>query len=128
MAKALNKWVNLGIIKEEEEGGFVLLEMQEEGGVKPSTSRQGTSAANPLLDKPVDTKIAVVEEAPSVMTVEQQQAEQMKVYWRVCVGSRFSLSCTLTKLPVVHRRNVDELGITSPRSYSNHASDRSRLR
>ena len=24
-----------------------------------------------------------MEEAPSVMTVEQQQAEQMKVYWRV---------------------------------------------
>ena len=41
MTKALNKWVSLGVIKEEEGGEFVLLEMQE-GGVKPSTSRQGT--------------------------------------------------------------------------------------
>jgi len=41
MAKALNKWVNMGVIKEEEGGEFVLLEVQEEGGVKPSTSRQG---------------------------------------------------------------------------------------
>lgn len=41
MKKALNKWVSLGIIKEEEGGEFVLLEVQEEGGVKPSASRQG---------------------------------------------------------------------------------------
>ena len=47
MTKALNKWVNLGVIKEEEGGEFVLLEMEEEGGVKPSTSRQGTFITNP---------------------------------------------------------------------------------
>ena len=41
MAKALNKWVNIGVIKEGEGGEFVLLEVQEEGGVKPSTARQG---------------------------------------------------------------------------------------
>lgn len=41
MAKALNKWVNVGVIKEEEGREFVLLEMQEEGGIKSSTSRQG---------------------------------------------------------------------------------------
>ena len=41
MVKALNKWVTIGVIKEEE-GEFVLLEVQEEGGVKPSASRQGT--------------------------------------------------------------------------------------
>lgn len=35
---------------------------------------------------------AIVEEAPSVMTVEQQQAEQMKVYWKVGIGSRVSLA------------------------------------
>ena len=42
MTKALSKWVNLGVIKEREGGEFVLLEVQEEGGVKPTTSRQGT--------------------------------------------------------------------------------------
>ena len=42
----------------------------------------------------VDNQLDVVEEAPSVMTVEQQQAEQMKVYWRVCIGSHLlTLSC-----------------------------------
>ena len=45
--KALNKWVNLGVIKEEEGGEFVLLEVQEEGGVKHSASRQGTFVADP---------------------------------------------------------------------------------
>ena len=48
MTKALNKWVNLGIIKEEEGGEFVLLEMQEEGSVKPSASRQGTFVVDSL--------------------------------------------------------------------------------
>ena len=47
MMKALNRWVNLGIIKEEEGGEFVLLEVQEEGGVKPPTSRQGTFVTHP---------------------------------------------------------------------------------
>ena len=46
--------------------------------------------AYPLSNQLVYGRLAVVEEAPSVMTVEQQQAEQMKVYWRVCVGSNFS--------------------------------------
>ena len=43
MAKALNKWVNIGVLKEEEGGVLVLLEVQEEGSVKPPTSRQGMS-------------------------------------------------------------------------------------
>lgn len=47
MTKALNKWVNLGVIKEEEGGEFVLLEVQEEGGTKPSTARQGTFGTCP---------------------------------------------------------------------------------
>lgn len=56
-----------------------------------------------LPGQPADNPIAVVEEAPSVMTVEQQQAEQMKVYWRVCLGSRFSRSHPhLTEFFVVH--------------------------
>lgn len=42
MIKALNKWVSLGVIKETEGGEFVLLEVQEEGGVKPTAPRQGT--------------------------------------------------------------------------------------
>ena len=41
MLKALDKWVNLGVVKEKEGGVFVLLEVQEEGGVKPTASRQG---------------------------------------------------------------------------------------
>jgi len=88
MAKALNKWVNMGVIKEEEGGGFVLLEVQKEGGAKPPTSRQGTVLQKIPVERLVDNRLDVVEEAPSVMTVERQQAEQMKVYWRVCVGFR----------------------------------------
>jgi len=53
------------------------------------------------MDQPIDNQLDVVEEAPSVMTVKQQQAGQMKVYWRVCVGS--PLSCAgLTEISAVH--------------------------
>lgn len=48
MTKALSKWVNLGVIKEGEGEEFVLLEVQEEGGVKPIASRQGTCIAHLL--------------------------------------------------------------------------------
>ena len=48
VTKALNKWVNLGAIKEDEGGEFVLLEVQEEGSMKPTTSRQGTFISRPL--------------------------------------------------------------------------------
>jgi anaphase-promoting complex subunit 2 len=89
MTKALNKWVNLGVIKGREGGEFVLLEVQEEG-VKLAVPRQGTFHPHLLYTRLAsDKRIAVVEDAPSVMTVEQQQAEQMKVYWRVCFSSRF---------------------------------------
>jgi len=88
MAKALNKRVNMGVIKEGEGGEFVLLEVQEEGGVKPPTSRQGMVSQKIPVERLADNRLDVVEEAPSVVTVEQQQAEQMKVYWRVCVGFR----------------------------------------
>jgi len=101
MMKALNKWVGLGVIKEEQAGEFVLLEVQEEGAVKPSTSRQGTLIAYLLPNRLAYNRLAVVEEAPSVMTVEQQQAEQMKVYWRVRANSHFSRTC-LMRSSVVH--------------------------
>ena len=48
MTKALNKWVNLGIMKEREGGEFALLEVQEEGGAKFTGSRQGTILAHLL--------------------------------------------------------------------------------
>ena len=56
MTKALSKWKSLGVIKEKEGGEFALLEVQEEGGVKPTTSRQGMLLAhlcpvNPLTNE-----------------------------------------------------------------------------
>ena len=32
---------------------------------------------------PLTTSIIVIEDVPAVLTVQQQQAEQMKVYWKV---------------------------------------------
>jgi hypothetical protein len=37
------------------------------------------------------SRAALTEEQPAVLTVQQQQAEQMKVYWKVCVALTYYL-------------------------------------
>ncbi|KAL1709147.1 hypothetical protein EV121DRAFT_253251, partial [Schizophyllum commune] len=64
--KALTTWMDLGVLKEDTENTFRLLEYAEE---KSTTEREPR------------TVIAVDEPAP-VSSVQQQQAEQMRVYWK----------------------------------------------
>lgn len=78
--KGLLAWVDRGVLKEHEGEKFVLLETADNSGEakKPSGSRP------------------VVEEQLPVVTVQQQQAEQMKVYWQVCLSFN-SLSLYLAR-------------------------------
>ncbi|KAJ6453076.1 hypothetical protein C8R45DRAFT_1056934 [Mycena sanguinolenta] len=71
--KALITWIDLGVLKEDEENTFRLLEVTEEAG--PS-SRTGMTH---LLLPPVI-------EAPTVTAAQQQQADQMRVYWKFIEG------------------------------------------
>ena len=45
----------------------------------------GQVRTHPLASRvaPLTTSIIVIEDVPAVLTVQQQQAEQMKVYWKV---------------------------------------------
>lgn len=70
--KELAAWVDLGVLREDEEDAqFTILEVAEAEG-----DRKGKSTA-------VRTAEAV-EEPEAVSALQQQQAEQMKIYWKVC--------------------------------------------
>ncbi|KAI0074021.1 hypothetical protein K474DRAFT_1602300 [Panus rudis PR-1116 ss-1] len=69
--KALGTWVDLGVLKETEPDTFNLLNVAEAGGPSSKT------AARPAM---------VVDEPPPVTAVEQQQAEQMRVFWKFIEG------------------------------------------
>ena len=86
--KALLAWVDRGVLREEGDGEdvqrFRLLE---------STP---TGIATPVGMTTAGSRAVLAEEQPTVLTVQQQQAEQMKVYWKVrcldfncglCVGA-----------------------------------------
>jgi hypothetical protein len=74
--KALFAWVDRGVLREETENVdvqcFRLLErVPEDAGVAPV----GMTTAG--------SRTALAEEEPAMLTVQQQQAEQMKVFWKV---------------------------------------------
>jgi anaphase-promoting complex subunit 2 len=73
--KALFAWVDRGVLREEtnnaDEQCFRLLELVPED----SGAASGMTAAG---SRPV-----LAEEEPAMLTVQQQQAEQMKVFWKV---------------------------------------------
>ena len=74
--KALFAWTDRGVLREETDGAeeqcFRLLErVPEDSGSGPV----GMSAAG--------SRAALAEEEPAMLTMQQQQAEQMKVFWKV---------------------------------------------
>ncbi|KAF8723226.1 hypothetical protein AX14_009377 [Amanita brunnescens Koide BX004] len=82
--KALITWVDLGVLKEDTEDTFRLLEVAEETSTEPRERRAsmftlcvvGIKALTPGL-------VPVTPEVPPVASAQQQQAEKMKVYWKV---------------------------------------------
>ena len=90
--KALVTWVNMGVLKEDPENTFVLLERAEEDvSGKRSPEEWGVSAGTFLaIYLFIHWVLALIgggvnpgPELPPVITAQQQQAEQMKVYWKV---------------------------------------------
>ena len=97
--KALFAWVDRGVLREETENGdvqcFRLLEhVPKDVGAAPA----GMTTAG--------SRTALAEEEPAVLTVQQQQAEQMKVFWKVRVlalragarRARITDGCSLSRV------------------------------
>ncbi|KAH9950660.1 hypothetical protein B0H21DRAFT_722720 [Amylocystis lapponica] len=100
--KALTTWADMGVLKDED-GRYRLLEVAEESGPRASSSRHAIAT---LMD-----------EVPAVLTVQEQQAEQMKVYWKFIEGMLTNLGTlsldriqTMLKFAPGYDRTTEQLG------------------
>ena len=95
--KALISWVDLGVLKEDVEDTFRLLELAEEPSTEVREKRTGTSSSAKMPSRSHShtcTVLSVTPDVPPVASAQQQQADKMKVYWKVGV----SLSVSLRKV------------------------------
>lgn len=100
--KALATWVDMHVLKEDSEGVFRLLSVTE--GPTPGS-------------RPQALKPAEAGELPPVMSVQQQQAEQMKIYWKFIEGMLTNLGSlpldriqSMLKFAPGYDRSVEQLG------------------
>ncbi|KAJ8073630.1 hypothetical protein PM082_011908 [Marasmius tenuissimus] len=99
--KALLTWVDLGVLKEDGDDKFRLLEVAEEKSTARETSRAAPAAP----------------ELPPFSSVQQQQAEQMKVYWKFIEGMLTNLGSlpldriqTMLRFAPGYDQTVEQLG------------------
>ncbi|KAH9169016.1 ubiquitin-protein ligase [Lactarius sanguifluus] len=108
--KALLAWVDRGVLREETEDvdvqRFRLLERVPDD-----------ADAGPVGITTAGSRTALAEEEPGLLTVQQQQAEQMKVYWKFIEGMLTNLGGlpidriqTMLKFAQGYDRSVDQLG------------------
>ncbi|KAH7925590.1 hypothetical protein BV22DRAFT_1010971 [Leucogyrophana mollusca] len=95
--KALATWVDMHVLKEDDENVFRLLSVAEEPGTRH-------------VPKPA-------EELPSIVSVQQQQAEQMRVYWKFIEGMLTNLGQlgldriqTMLKFAPGYDQTIEQLG------------------
>jgi len=100
--KALATWVDLGVLKEDTENSFRLLEVAEE-----TTPGSKTAASRPA---------PVMDNLPPTSTIQQHQAEQMRVYWKFIEGMLTNLGSLsldriqgMLKLAPGYDRTIDQL-------------------
>ncbi|KAI0702276.1 hypothetical protein BC835DRAFT_1264047 [Cytidiella melzeri] len=100
--KALGTWVEFGVIKEDAPNTFKLLNVAEKAG--PSKTAQKQTAM-------------IVEEEVPLITAQQQQAEQMKVFWKFIEGMLRNLGSLpldriqqMLKFAPGYDRTTDQLG------------------
>lgn len=100
--KALATWVDMHVLKEDSEGVFRLL----------SVTEGPTPGSRPQAPKPAEAG-----ELPPVMSVQQQQAEQMKIYWKFIEGMLTNLGSlpldriqSMLKFAPGYDRSVEQLG------------------
>ncbi|KAN0087485.1 Cullin homology [Tylopilus felleus] len=100
--KALATWVDMRVLKEDSEHVFKLLSVEEE-------PTPGTKTTIPKLATGED-------ELAPMMSVQQQQAEQMKVYWKFIEGMLTNLGSlpldriqTMLRLAPGYNRTIEQL-------------------
>ena len=124
--RALDTWTDQGVIREEvvaPETRYVLVE--KAGEIPASSSRPLAPRHGEYLRSPRcriayrGNSLAVIEEpAAPVVTPQQQEAEQMRVYWKFIEGMLTNLGAlpidriqTMLKFAPNYTRTVEQLGI-----------------
>ncbi|KAF5335326.1 hypothetical protein D9611_011711 [Ephemerocybe angulata] len=92
--KALGTWANMGVIKEQNENTFVLLEQAEDGAEMREMA-----------------PVVAVPSLPPVQTVQQQEAEQMRVHWKVRRALSLSLSWWVLRVSDGYVTNLGSLSV-----------------
>ncbi|KAF9220918.1 hypothetical protein BS17DRAFT_713130 [Gyrodon lividus] len=104
--KALATWVDMHVLKEDSENVFRLLSLAEEPtpGTKTSAPKPGMLFCHEF-------------ELPPVMSIQQQQAEQMRVYWKFIEGMLTNLGVlpldriqAMLKFAPGYDRTIEQLG------------------
>ncbi|KAF8816437.1 hypothetical protein BYT27DRAFT_7221469 [Phlegmacium glaucopus] len=95
--KALATWVDHGVLKEDPENTFILLEKAEGG---------------------LDAGVSTIPENPPISSIQQQQAEQMRVYWKFIEGMLTNLGTlpldriqTMLKFAPGYDRSIEQLAL-----------------
>jgi len=102
--KALSTWVDHGVLKEDPENTFILLEKAEEG--------------DPDVGREARVFVPAASEYPPVSTMQQQQAEQMQVYWKFIEGMLTNIGAlpldriqTMLKFAPGYDRSIEQLAL-----------------
>ncbi|KAI0345864.1 hypothetical protein BDW22DRAFT_1353469 [Trametopsis cervina] len=100
--KALTTWLNHGVVKEIGPDAFKLLNIAEDMGPRNKVQKQPA---------------AVIEEEVPLVTSQQQQVEQMKVFWKFIEGMLKNLGSQpldrihmMLKIAPDYDRTIDQLG------------------
>ncbi|RXW21342.1 hypothetical protein EST38_g4511 [Candolleomyces aberdarensis] len=104
--KALSTWANKGVIKEQGENSFILLERAEEGA----------SDEDGLLSE--ELAPSAVPALPPVQTAQQHQAEQMRIHWKFIEGMLTNLRSlsldrihSMLKFAPNYDQAIEDLGV-----------------
>ena len=113
--KALLAWVDRGVLREEnDEADMQRFRLLENAPTDVGSGPVGMTTAG--------SRVALTEEQPAVLTVQQQQAKQMKVYWKVRSLWSCIWCCGLSvRLVTVHRGHAHESGRTPTGPHSDDA-------
>ena len=113
--KALLAWVDRGVLREEnDEDDVQRFRLLESAPTDVGTVPVGMTTGG--------SRVALTEEQPAVLTVQQQQAEQMKVYWKVRSFWTYIWCCALSdRLVTVRRGHAHESGRTPTGPHSDDA-------
>ena len=113
--RALLAWVDRGVLREEnDEADMQCFRLLESAPTDVGSVPLGMTTAG--------SRVALAEEQPTVLTVQQQQADQMKVYWKVRSFWPCSWCCDLSvRLTTVRRGHAHESGRTPTGPHSDDA-------